>query len=158
MLLCLCSRSGPSGDCGSDFHERVVCGISRRGDRKEKAAFIWKNARKRLCSHLSLDEYWKGSPGREVVIYGMANVSSGRCEGWGDVSVGKEYLIYAFERNVQAEYSRSDRTWIEYVDAIPKGTKIMTLGACTPSGEIAGSDVDLALRKLGPGTRVKQSN
>jgi hypothetical protein len=105
-----------------------------------------------------LDEYWKGSPGREVVIYGMANVSSGRCEGWGDVSVGKEYLIYAFERNVQAEYSRSDRTWIEYTDAIPKGTKIMTVGACTPSREIAGSDVDLALRKLGPGTRVKQSN
>src|SRR5436305_1718571 len=44
-----------------------------------------------------VDEYWKGSPAREVVIYGMADVFPGRCEGWGEVSVGKEYLIYAFE-------------------------------------------------------------
>jgi hypothetical protein len=105
-----------------------------------------------------VDEYWKGSPTRELVIYGMADIFPGRCEGWGEVSVGKEYLIYAFEREVQNEYSQSDRTWIEYVDVIPKGTKIMTVGACTPSGEISRSDVDPALRRLGPGTRLKQSN
>lgn len=105
-----------------------------------------------------VDEYWKGAPARELVIYGIANVFSGRCEGWGEVSVGKEYLIYAFEREVQNEYSQPDRTWIEYVDVIPKGTKIMTVGPCTPSGEVSRSDVDPALRKLGPGTRFKQSN
>jgi hypothetical protein len=105
-----------------------------------------------------VNEYWKGSPAREVVIYGMADVFPGRCEGWGDVSVGKEYLIYAFEREVQDEYSQPDRTWIEYVDVIPKGTKIMTVGACTPSGQVSRSEVDPALRKLGPGTKLKQSN
>jgi hypothetical protein len=105
-----------------------------------------------------VDEYWKGSPTRELVIYGMANVFPGRCEGWGEVSVGKEYLIYAFEREVQEEYSQPDRTWIDYVDVIPKGTKIMTVGACAPSGEVSRSDVDLTLRNLGPGTRLKHSN
>jgi hypothetical protein len=103
-----------------------------------------------------VDEYWKGSPAREVVIYGMADIFPGRCEGWGDVSVGKEYLIYAFEREVQND--RPDRTQIAFVDVLPKGTKIMTVGACTPSGEVSRSDVDPAVRKLGPGTRLKQSN
>jgi hypothetical protein len=101
-----------------------------------------------------VDQYWKGSPTRDLVIYGMADVFPGRCEGWGDVSVGKEYLIYAFEGEVQDEYNQPDRTWIEYVDVIPKGTKIMTVGACTHSGEVSRSDVDTALRKLGPGTRL----
>ena len=106
-----------------------------------------------------VDEYWKGSPAREVVIYGMANVFSGRCEGWGDVLVGKEYLIYAFEREVNDEYNQSDRTWIEYVDVIPKGTRILTVGACISSeASLRWSDVAPALHKLGPGSRLKQSN
>jgi len=105
-----------------------------------------------------VEEYWKGSPARELVIYGMADVFPGRCEGWGDVSVGKEYLIYAFEGEVRDEYSQPDRTWIEYVDAIPKGTKILTVGACTPSGQVSETYVDIALRKLGTGTRLRQSN
>lgn len=104
-----------------------------------------------------VNEYWRGSPTRELVIYGMADVFPGRCEGWGDVSVGKEYLIYASESEVQDQYSQPDRTWIEYVDAIPKGTKILTVPACTPSGEVSESNVDRALRRLGPGTRLKKS-
>src|SRR5258708_446349 len=106
-----------------------------------------------------VDEYWKGSPARELVIYGMADVFPGRCEGWGDVSVGKEYLIYAFESEVKdGPYSQPERTWIEYVDVIPKGTKIMRVDACAPSRQLSGSGVDPALRNLGPGTRLKQSN
>jgi len=103
-------------------------------------------------------EYWKGLPGHELVIYGMADVFPGRCEGWGDVSVGNEYLIYAFEGEVRDEYNQPRRTWIDYIDVIPKGTKIMTVGACTPSGAVSSSYVDLALHKLGPGTRLKQTN
>lgn len=100
-----------------------------------------------------VNEYRKGSPGRELVIYGMADVFPGRCDRWGDVTAGEEYLIYAYEGEVQdASY---DRTWIEYVDAIAKGTKILTVGACTPSGLVSG--VDPVLRELGRGTRLKRS-
>jgi hypothetical protein len=104
-----------------------------------------------------VDEYWKGSPARELVIYGISDVFAGRCEGWGDVTVGKEYLIYAFESEVQ-EHNQPARAWIEYVDVVPKGTKIMTVGACTPSGEVSRSDARPALLKLGPGTRLRQPN
>jgi hypothetical protein len=100
-----------------------------------------------------VDEYWKGSPARELVIYGMADVFGGRCEGWGDVSVGEEYLIYAFEGEVRDQYNPPDRTGIEYVDVILKGTKILTVGACTPSGQVSRPYVVSALSKLGPGTR-----
>jgi hypothetical protein len=100
-----------------------------------------------------VDEYWKGSPARELVIYSMADVFPGRCEGWGDVSVGKEYLIYGFEGAIENEPNPPDRTWIQYGDVIPKGTKIMTVGACTPSGEVSRSDVAPALRKLGSGKK-----
>lgn len=105
-----------------------------------------------------VDEYWKGSPGRELVIYGMADVFPGRCEEWGEVSIGEEYLIYAFDGEVQDEQSYPNRTWIEYVDVIPKATKIMTVRACTYSGQVSMSYVVRALRNLGPGTKFKQSN
>lgn len=104
-----------------------------------------------------VDEYWKGSPTRELIVYGMADVFPGRCEGWGEVSVGKEYLIYAFESEVQSE-SSADRNWIEYADVIQKGTKIMTVGACTPSRQVSSTDDKTVLRELGPSMRPKQSN
>ena len=98
-----------------------------------------------------VDEYWKGAPGRTVTIYGVDDGTD--CLGDGAYAVGKNYLIYASEQDVQdVTYDGlpDGPFWYGWTDVLPKGTKMLVpLTACMPGGET--SAVRKSLRELGKG-------
>ncbi len=46
--------------------------------------------RGRYAITFRVDEYWKGSPSKTIVVYGVDPGTD--CEGWGDVEIGKAVL------------------------------------------------------------------
>jgi hypothetical protein len=109
--------------------------------------------RGRYAITFRVNEYWKGSPAPTIVIYGVDPGTD--CMGWGDVEVGKAYLLYADEQEAK-DYVFDDYFWIGWEDVLPKGAKMLVPGACTPGGEI--SNVKSTLRELGKGKRPEQRN
>ena len=105
--------------------------------------------RGRYAITFRVDEYWKGSPSKTIVVYGVDPGTD--CEGWGDVEIGKAYLIYAREQKVE-DIFLADRLWIGWKDVLPEGTKMLVPVECSPSGEV--SQVGWALKELGTGKRV----
>jgi hypothetical protein len=91
-----------------------------------------------------VDEYWKGTPGRSVTLYGVDDGTD--CLGDGEYEVGKTFLVYASEANVTSVVEGLLWYWD---DVFPPGTKMLVPGACTPGGET--STVRKALRQLGKG-------
>jgi hypothetical protein len=106
--------------------------------------------RGRYAITFRVDEYWKGSPASTIVIYGVDPGTD--CMGWGDVEVGKAYLMYAGEQEAK-DVVVGDHFWIGWADLFPKGTKLLVPVACAPSGEVSTAGVDQALRELGKGKR-----
>jgi hypothetical protein len=92
-----------------------------------------------------VDEFWKGSVGRNVIVY---VVDSGTdCLGDGDYEVGKNYLVYADELDV-GDVLLEGRFWYGWTDVLPKGSKmLMPETVCTLGGET--SAVRKAIRELG---------
>jgi hypothetical protein len=101
--------------------------------------------RGRYAITFHVEEYWKGSPGRSVTLYGVDPGSD--CLGDGGYEVSRSYLVYAGERGVEDGATVGRLFW---TDIFPEGTKIlMPDTACTPGGE--ASKVRKALRQLGRG-------
>jgi hypothetical protein len=98
-----------------------------------------------------VDEYWKGAPGRTLIIYGVDDGTD--CLGDGAYEVGKNYLVYASEQDVQdvtVDGLPGGPLWYGWTDVLPKGTKMLVPGtACVPGGE--ASAVRKSLRELGTG-------
>src|ERR1700691_1645571 len=78
--------------------------------------------RGRYAITFHVDEYWKGSPGTTIVIYGVDPGTD--CMGWGDVEVGKAYLMYVGKQEAK-DVVVGDHFWIGWADLFPKGTKIL---------------------------------
>lgn len=56
-----------------------------------------------------VEEYWKGSPGRTLTLYGLDGGTD--CLGDGDYQIGRNYLVYAVEQEVKdAIFPRSSGT------------------------------------------------
>ena len=107
--------------------------------------------RGRYAITFRVDEYWKGTPGRRVTLYGVDGGTD--CLGDGGYEVGKDFLVYASERDVQdVTYDglRDGPFWYGWTDVLPRGTKMLVpQTACTPGGE--SSAVRKNLRELGKG-------
>ncbi len=102
--------------------------------------------RGRYAITFRVDEYWKGDPGQTVIIYGVDDGTD--CLGGGGYKVGKNYLVYSSEQDVKDEVIDTF-FWYGWTDVLPKGTKMLVPGSCTPGGEI--SAVRKSLRELGKG-------
>jgi hypothetical protein len=103
--------------------------------------------RNRYAITFRVDEYWKGSPGRRVVIYGLDPGPD--CLGDGGYQVGKAYLVFAREQGVK-DVRLGDYLWYGWKDVLPEGSAILVADtACKPGGEVA--TVRSAIDQLGPG-------
>ena len=103
--------------------------------------------RKRFAITFRVDEYWKGSPGRSLVVYGMDPGTD--CLGDGEYRVGNEYLVYAREQRSE-DVLMGDYFWYGWKDILPEGSAMFVPDTvCTPGGEVAGARS--ALTELGPG-------
>jgi hypothetical protein len=81
-----------------------------------------------------------------VIIYGVGDGTD--CLGGSGYEVGKNYLVYSSEQDVKDEVIGTF-FWYGWTDLLPKGTKMLVPGSCTPGGEI--SAVRKSLRELGKG-------
>lgn len=103
--------------------------------------------RGRYAITFRVDEYWKGSPGRSLIIYGLDGGTD--CMGDGGYEVGKSYLVYATEHEVE-DVVLDEFFWYGWTDVLPKGLRMLTpQTACMPGGE--ASRVGHALHQLGKG-------
>jgi|SRR5579862_982829 len=105
--------------------------------------------RGRYAITFRVDEYWKGSPDRMRILYGVSEGTD--CMGGSSYEVGKNYLVYAREQVVRDEILDNGFFWYGWTDVLPEGTKMLVPGACTPEGETTMPWVRAALRELGKG-------
>jgi hypothetical protein len=103
--------------------------------------------RNRYAITFRVDEYWKGAPGRKVVIYGLDPGTD--CLGDGGYLTGRAYLVFALEQRVK-DVRLADYFWYGWTDVLPEGSAMLVPdAACKPGGEVA--KVRAALNRLGPG-------
>jgi hypothetical protein len=103
--------------------------------------------RNRYAITFRVGEYWKGSPVRTLVIYGLDPGTD--CLGDGGYQVGKEYLVYAREARAK-DVLMGDYFWFGWKDILPEGSVMFVPDtACKPGGEAAKARV--ALDELGRG-------
>jgi hypothetical protein len=108
--------------------------------------------RNRYAIAFRVDEYWKGSPGRTLVIYGLDPGTD--CLGDGGYQVGKEYLVYASEQRAK-DFLMGDYFWYGWKDILPEGSVMLVPDtACKPGGEVAKARA--ALDELGRGRVPKE--
>jgi hypothetical protein len=98
-----------------------------------------------------VDEAWKGSRQRKIVIYGLDDGTD--CMGVSSYVVRKNYLVFAAEKPSQdVSWAGSTKLWFGWTDVLPKGTPMLVPTACAPSGETSEVFVRDALNKLGQGS------
>ena len=103
--------------------------------------------RNRYTITFRVDEYWKGSPGRTLVIFGLDPGTD--CLGDGGYQVGKAYLVFASEQRAK-DILLGDYFWYGWKDILSEGSAMLVPDtACKPGGEVA--KVRTALDELGPG-------
>ena len=103
--------------------------------------------RRRYSITFRVDEYWKGPVGRNVILYGVDNGTD--CLGDGGYEVGRNYLVYASEREVKDIVMENGFFWYGWTDVLPEGTKMLVpQTACEPGGGET-SATRKAIRELG---------
>ena len=103
--------------------------------------------RNRYSITFQVSEYWKGSPGRTLVMYGVDPGAD--CLGDGGYQVGKVYLVFAAEQKVE-DVLRDGRLWYGWKDILPEASAMLIPDtACKPGGEV--TKVLDVLHELGPG-------
>jgi hypothetical protein len=103
--------------------------------------------RNRYAITFRVDEYWKGTPGRTLVIYALDNSTD--CMRDGGYQVGKSYLVFAYEQPAK-DFLVGDYFWHGWKDILPEGSPMLLPDiACKPGGEVG--KVRAVLDQLGPG-------
>jgi hypothetical protein len=102
--------------------------------------------RRRYAITFRVNEYWKGVPGRNVILYGMDDGTD--CLGGSFYEIGKNYLVYSSEVAVK-DVIVGELFWYGWTDVLPEGGRMLVPAACTPGGET--STVRRALLELGQG-------
>lgn len=111
--------------------------------------------RDRYAITFRIDECWKGSHRRNVVVYGMRDGTD--CKGGSSYEVGKRYLVFAEEHPSQ-DVIAGELFWYGWTDVVPKGTSMLEPQGCTPSGEVSKEFVIKALKRLGKGFHPSEGN
>jgi hypothetical protein len=101
--------------------------------------------RGRYAVTFRVSEYWKGSPGRTVILYGVDAGTD--CLGDGGYEVGKNYLVYASELEAK-DVVLGGRFWYGWSDMLPEGTKMLVPTSCAPE---TSADRKTLHRDLGRG-------
>lgn len=147
LLACTCAfPKMPPADYGASvvFRGTVT-------DRQTLVARPEMRGRKRYAITLRVDESWKGSVQRSVVIYGLDEGTD--CMGGSRLEVGKNYLVFASEQpSVDVLRPGSKEPWFSWADVLPKGTPVLMLTACAPTGQTSEPYVIQALKRLGKAT------
>jgi hypothetical protein len=111
--------------------------------------------RGRYAITFRVDQYWKKSRQRTIVIYGLD--ARADCMGGSSYEVGKNYLVFASKQPSKDVYLDGANLWFGWTDVLPKGTPMLVPTACTPSGEISEVFVRTALNRLGKGSLPRES-
>ena len=105
--------------------------------------------RGRYAITFRVNEFWKGSLGQTVTLYGLDSGTD--CLGDGGYEVGKNYLVYAPEVESKDIVLENGYFWYGWTDVLPEGTKmLMPETPCMPGGETPANRRGLH-RKLGKG-------
>jgi hypothetical protein len=107
-------------------------------------------ARGRYAITFRVGEYWKGSPGRTVTIYGLDDGTD--CLGGSSYALGKSYLVYAAEQDAK-DVVIDEKLWLGWSDILPGATKMLVPQPCLWQGETSTSAVRKAIRQLGKGRK-----
>ena len=111
--------------------------------------------RGRYAITFRVNEYWKGSPGRRVTLYGMDGRAD--CMGGGGYQVGKNYLVFAGQGKAKDIILENGFFWYGWADVLPEGTTMLVPQlACTPGGETSAAKQ--AIRELGRGRAPDKRN
>jgi hypothetical protein len=103
--------------------------------------------RRRFSITFRVGEYWKGSPDRMRILYGVDNGTD--CMGDGGYEVGRNYLVYAGDQVVKDVILDNAFFWFGWTDVLPEGTHMLVPRACAPGGETTTVEARTALRELG---------
>jgi hypothetical protein len=120
-------------------------------DKKLLPACAEMKSRGRYEIIFQVDEAWKGSRQRKIVIHGLDDGTD--CLGGSSYEVGKNYLVFASEQpSGDVSWDGSTKLWVGWTDVLPRGTPMLVPTACAPSGETSKVFVRDALNKLGKGS------
>jgi hypothetical protein len=101
--------------------------------------------RNRYAFTFRLEEYWKGSPNRTAVLYGVDPGAD--CLG-DEYIVGRQYLVYA-SGHQSKDFFLGEDFWHGWTDVVPAGSRMLLRDACKPGGEIKWARK--TIRELGKG-------
>jgi hypothetical protein len=107
------------------------------------------HGRERYAITFRIDESWKGTRQRTVIVYGMTDGTD--CKGGSGYEVGQNYLVFADEKPSQDKVIGGLFLY-GWTDVVAKGTPILEPQECSPSGEISREFVIEALKRLGKGS------
>jgi len=119
-------------------------------DKKLLPARTEMKGRRRYETTFRVDENWKGSRRRTIVIYGVDNGTD--CMGGSGFEVGKNYLVFASEQSSQDASLKGTYLQFDWTDVLPRGTPMLAPTACAPGGETSKIFVRDALDQLGKGS------
>jgi hypothetical protein len=104
--------------------------------------------RARSAITFSVSRYWKGTPGREVILHVLAPRPD--CNG-ASFDANKEYVVFAYTET--ADDVRIEKSfWFGWLDLMPAGTKFLTARSLCSHTEEA-SRARRTLRSLGRGEK-----
>jgi hypothetical protein len=111
--------------------------------------------RQRYAITFQIAEYWKGSPGKTVALYGM---QSGTSCGDDAYEVGKSYLIYASDQPVK-DLTAGNFFFYGWTDVLPEGTRMLIpQTACSFGGKTDEPLAGNSLNELGEGRIPGKTN
>ena len=127
---CVVAEGGTSkaaiGNAPIVFHGTVL-------ERKTLPQRSEMKGRGRYAITFRVNEFWKGSPGRQATLYGVDGGSD--CLWDGGYVAGKDYLVYAAEVEAKDVVRENGQFWYGWTDVLPKGTKMLIPeDACMPGG------------------------
>src|SRR5579871_3817209 len=119
-------------------------------DRQSLATLPAMRGRRRYAITFRVDEYWRGSPHRSMILYGLDDGTD--CMGGSSFEVGKNYLVFASEKPSEDVFlPNSKQLWFSWADVLPSGTRALMLTECAPSGETSKLFAKAAIDRLGKG-------
>lgn len=101
--------------------------------------------RRRYSITFRVDEYWKGSPDRMRILYGVDSGTD--CMGDGGYEVGRSYLVYAGEQVAEDVILDNGFFWFGWTDVLLEGTHMLVPRACAPGGKTTMAAARMALGK-----------
>ncbi len=145
LSACSCVATGVQ-------HDLSVSAVVFRGRVTEVRQLPFRpemRGRERYTATFSVSEYWKGSPGRSLVLHLVEPKPD--CIG-ARFELGTEYVVFAVAQQAK-DYRLGDDFWYGWLDILPKDTDILTVNNFCDSTTKAES-AEKVLKELGKAKRI----